>query len=549
MLKRLRVTGFALIDEAEVEFGDGLNVLSGETGAGKSLLVDSLALLLGSRASVETIRPGCDQATIEGLFIDGGGETLVRRDIRRDKTSRCSVNGELVTLRMLSDRAASWGALHGQHEDILLLRPAHQRALLDAFAGADELAARTATAADRLAALESERRETEKRREDERQRLEFLKHELQEIEAARIDPSEEESLADEARRLTRSIDRARLAADLRVALDGDPPAVSGTLGAAQRAIDDLAGLDARTDGLADRLRDARYELDDVALELSRYAETIEHDPERLAEVEARRQVLFDLKRKHGGDLSGVLEKRQRMVEEIASIEARLGRYAELGVELEQARSELATTVCELADVRESATKRLEGAIRERLVDLGIGDGTFRVAIDRRPQAAGIRWGDECYAWTRGGLEDVQLLIAPNEGEGLRPLAKIASGGELSRILLAIKAAIASADRTPMLIFDEIDAGIGGAVGHRVAGQLAAVAHHHQVIVVTHLAQIAAAAHRHLVIDKWAVDGRTVSRVRAVESEERVLEVSRLLGGDPERQVSREHAQELLGGRV
>jgi DNA repair protein RecN (Recombination protein N) len=459
MLSRLRVAGFALIDEAEVEFGAGLNVLTGETGAGKSLLVDSLALLLGARASVETIRPGRDEATIEGLFVDGDDETLVRRDIRRDKTSRCSVNGELVTLRMLRDRATGWAALHGQHEDVLLLRSAHQRALLDAFAGAEELAERTANAAERLTTLKLERRETEERREDERRRLEFLRHDAQEISAARIDLAEEESLADEARRLNYSIDRARLAAKLDAALDGDPPAVLGTLITAQRAIDELAGLDARVRDLAARLTEARYELDDIALEVSRYAETIEHDPARLADVEARRQLLFDLKRKHGGELSEVLEKSERMVEEVATIEDRLARSAELGVEVEQARSELAAAVRELADVRESAIERLESAVRRRLADLGIGNGAFRVTIERRPDARGIRWGDERYAWTRGGLEEVELLIAPNEGEGLRPLAKIASGGELSRILLAIKAAIASADRTPTLIFDEIDAGM------------------------------------------------------------------------------------------
>lgn len=549
MLSRLRVTGFALIDEAEVEFGAGLNVLTGETGAGKSLLVDSLALLLGARASVETIRPGRDEATIEGLFIDGDDETLVRRDIRRDKTSRCSVNGELVTLRMLRDRAAGWAALHGQHEDVLLLRSARQRALLDAFAGAEELAGQTAAAAERLTALELEQRQAAERREDERRRLDLLNHDLQEIAAARIDPAEEEALAEEARRLTHSIDRARLAAELGAVLDGDSPALLGTLIAAQRTIDELAGLDVRVRDLASRLTEARYELDDIALEISRYADTVEHDPARLAEVDARRHLLFDLKRKHGAGLSEVLDKRDRMIEEVAAIEARLERSAELDVDVDQARSELATVVCDLADVREAAVERLESAVRERLADLGIGNGAFRVRIERRPDGSGIRWGDGRYAWTRGGLEEVELLIAPNEGEGLRPLAKIASGGELSRILLAIKAAIASADRTPALIFDEIDAGIGGAVGHRVANQLVTVARHHQVIVVTHLAQIAAAADRHLVIDKGAVDGRTVSRVRSVESEERVLEVSRLLSGDPERRVSREHAQELLGGQV
>jgi DNA repair protein RecN (Recombination protein N) len=317
----------------------------------------------------------------------------------------------------------------------------------------------------------------------------------------------------------------------------------------QRKLDRLVELDPATAGLAERLASTRYEIVDMARELSGYADAVDHDPARLAAAEERRELLFRLKRKHGaGTVAELIERGGAMAVELAELDRSSARRAEVGAEREARRAELAEAAAELSDARETGADRLEKAVRERLSALGMGEGRLIVSLGRRPDPGGVEWAGERYAWSRAGLEEVSFRIAPNPGEAARPLAQIASGGELSRVLLAIKSALAEVDRVPTLVFDEIDAGIGGVVAHHVARQLRSVARHHQVVVVTHLAQIAAAADRHLLVEKSPLEGRTVTTVRAVAGEERVREVSRLLGGDPEREVSRHHAEELLAGR-
>ncbi len=274
--------------------------------------------------------------------------------------------------------------------------------------------------------------------------------------------------------------------------------------------------------------------------------TIEHDPEQLAEIEARRDLLFRLSRKHGGTALEVIQRAKTMTGEIDELERERTRERSLGTDIDLARDGLAEAAGALADARETAADRLQESVRGRLADLGMGEGVLQVRLDRTPDPEGLPYQGDRFAWTGGGLERVQFLIAPNVGEPPRPLSEIASGGELSRTLLALEAALAEADRTPTLVFDEVDAGIGGASAHLVARQLADVARHHQVIVVTHLAAIAAVADRHLMAEKSVAGGRSVTVVRAVSGEERVREVSRLLGGDPDRDVSRHHAEELLG---
>ncbi|MDX1661955.1 MAG: DNA repair protein RecN, partial [Gemmatimonadota bacterium] len=286
----------------------------------------------------------------------------------------------------------------------------------------------------------------------------------------------------------------------------------------------------------------------LARELLGYAESVEHDPARLAGLEERRDLLFRLERKHGGTIPDVIERGEAMREELEALEARSERAAGLDREVDVLREDLTEAATALSDARETAADRLEDAVRDRLSALGMGEGTFRVALSRRPDEGGIEWDGARWAFSRAGLEEVEFRIAPNRGESPRPLSQIASGGELSRTLLAIEAALAQAGRTPTLVFDEIDAGIGGVVAHRVAQQLEVVARHHQVVVVTHLAQIAAVADRHVVVEKSMRSGRTVTSARRVEGDERVHEVSRLLGGDPERDVSRTHAEELIGSR-
>ncbi|HUP20345.1 MAG TPA: DNA repair protein RecN [Gemmatimonadota bacterium] len=549
MLKRLRLSQYALIDEAEVEFGPGLNVLTGETGAGKSILVEGLALLLGARAATEMIRHGAERAEIEGLFEEHGEETLVRRDLFRDRSNRCSVDGRLATVRMLQEEGGARVELHGQHEDVLLLKRSVQRDLLDAWAGAGELAARVAAAAAALAALEEERTALARQAEERAARADYLRSQVEEIDAAGLQPGEEEELEAASLRLRNSAERQRLAGEVHERLEGAEAALGPALAVLERTLSRLAGLDSAAAAWATRLAGARYELEELARELLDYAEGVEHDAARLAGIEERRDALYRLGRKHGAATAvEVIERGETMRSELAGLDAAGARAGSLDAEIGARRSELERAAGALSDAREAASDRLEAAVGERLAELGMGGGGFRVAFERRPDEAGLEWAGGRWAWTRAGFEEVQFRIEPNPGEGLRPLSQIASGGELSRILLALKAALAAADRTPTLVFDEIDAGIGGVVAHHVARQLKTVARHHQVVVVTHLAQIAAAADRHLVVEKAERGDRVVTTVRSVEGEERVREVSRLLGGDPERVVSRHHAEELLAGR-
>lgn len=548
VLARLRVHQYALIDEVELELGPGLNVLTGETGAGKSILVDSMALLLGARARTDAIREGADRSTIEGLFESGGEERVVRREIVRDGSNRCWLDGGLATATMLREEGERWVDLHGQHEDRVLVRGAVQRDLLDAFAGAGGLADRVGRAATDLEAVEREIAVGEAESAEHLAQAEYLRSQVAEIEAAKITPGEEEALGIEATRLRNSAERANLAEEAHRALEEDEPSVTGALAALERRLGRLAELDPELAEFPERITAARHEIEDMARDLGRYARAVEHDPARLARIEARRDLLAALVRKHGPTLAEVIERGRAMALQGRALDARAARSAEAGGERTRLVKDLAERAALLADAREAAADRLEAAVQGRLGELGM-NGSFRVALTRRPDPAGIEWDGERYAWTRGGLEQVAFLIAPNAGEPPRPLSQIASGGELSRVLLALKAALAEADATPTLIFDEIDAGIGGAVAHRVARQLAAVSARRQVIVVTHLAQIAALAERHLVVEKVPRRGRTVITVRAVGGADRVRELSRLLGGDPEREVSLRHARELLGKRA
>lgn len=547
MLHRLRITEYALIDDVEIEFGPGLNVLTGETGAGKSILVGSLALLLGARASSDVVREGSDEATVEGVFGGDGGETLIQRQVRLDRSNRCLVDGSLATVRMLQEEGERRVELHGQNEDQRLLRPSTQRDLLDGFAGTRELAGSVRELADTVTGIDREREALEAESDERIARIEYLRSQIEEIEGAELDPAEEAALEAEAGRLRHSEERQRLSEELRVGLEGDEIGVSGGLASLQKLIERLAELDPDMRSWADRLNEVRYEIEDISRHMSGYADGIEHDPGRLSEIEERRDLLFRLRRKHGSTLQDVIDKARSYREELKGLESSIQRERNLESERAEAMIRLEDAAAALADARQAAADRLEVAVRDRLTALGMGNGRLDVDLVRSEDPGGIAWGGGRFSWTRSGLEEVRFRITPNAGEPSKLLSRVASGGELSRILLAIKAALAEVDRTPTLVFDEIDAGIGGVVAHHVARQLEDVASHHQVIVVTHLAQIAAAADRHLVVEKSTVGGRTVTEVRAVTSDDRVAEISRLLGGDPDRDVSIDHARELLAG--
>ncbi|MDX1661667.1 MAG: AAA family ATPase, partial [Gemmatimonadota bacterium] len=355
MLKRLRVKEYALVDDVVVEFGAGLNVLTGETGAGKSILVDSLELLTGSRAYTDDIREGAEHATIEGVFEVDGTETAVRREIFRDRSNRCYLDGNLATAKMLQQRGEAWVEIHGQHDDHLLLKRSEQRALLDAFAGAEDLMERVAGLVDEIRALERERAELERAESERASRIDWLRSQVEEIDAAELDPAESERLEAEAKKLRNAAERQRLAGGVWERLEGaDEAALAPALAGVERQLERLVELDPDLEEARERLASARYEIEDLARELLGYAESVEHDPARLAGLEERRDLLFRLERKHGGTIADVIERGEAMREELEALEARSERAAGLDREVDVLREDLTEAATALSDAREAA---------------------------------------------------------------------------------------------------------------------------------------------------------------------------------------------------
>lgn len=550
MLLELRIRDYAVVEDLVLSPGPGLNALTGETGAGKSIVVGALSLLLGERASSGVVRAGASRALIEAVFdisslpevrarmeemglADEEGLLILRREVAAEGRNRAWVNGSPATASAVGALGALLVDLHGQHEHQTLIRPTAQREILDAFAGAEAKVRRVEAAYARAQEIREKLETLEGRRRELESRVDFLRFQLAEIEGARLAPGEDEALEAEARRLSHAQELAGGARELHEALyAGDDSVVDG-LARVRSLLQRLTEMDPDLSGEKDALEEIYHLAADVGRRLGAYAEGVEHDPARLEEIRARLDLLFRLKRKYGPELADVLTTGQRVREELAELEEADHDRGELEDALERAREELEAGATELSVVRRDAAVRLGGEVTRLLPELGFPGGTFHVRL----QEAG-RIGPF-------GAETVSFLVAPNPGFEPMPLGRIASGGELSRVMLALKAILAGVDRVPVLVFDEIDAGIGGAVGGAVARTLAGVALRHQVLVVSHLPQIAARAGTHFMVEKAQEAGRTATVLRLLEGAERVKEIARMLGGDPDSSVSREHARELL----
>lgn len=552
MLKELRVRSYAVIDEVRLEPGPGLTVLSGETGAGKSLIVDALSLLLGERASSEAVRAGEERALIEGTFdVDGlpavrarcaeaGLETdegwlILRRELQREGRNRAWVNGSPATAGLIGELGSALVDLHGQHEHQALLRRAAQRRVLDAFAGASETAADVADAFRSVRELESEVEEVRRRAAEVRERADYLRFKAEEIEGAGLDPGEEERLETEARRLEHSEELLELSSGLHEAVYAGEESLVDRLGELRRPLGELSRIDPAAGEFRELADTARHALEELGRRVGEYRETVEHDPGRLRRVRERLDRIFRLKGKYGGTIEEVLAAGRAARAELEAMEG-----SELEVRrLEAAREEASARLAELAGVLGEARRRAAGRLEEEmgrlLPELGMEGGRFEVALEPLDEPASF------------GAENVEFRVSLNPGFPPGPLARVASGGEMSRLMLALKTVLAAVDDVPSLVFDEIDAGVGGQVAHRLAGRLAEVAERHQVFVITHLPQIAARADAHYRVEKSEEGGRAAARVRRLEGEDRVLELARMLGGDPESEVSRQHARELLSG--
>jgi len=525
-------------------------VLSGETGAGKSIIVGALGFLLGERASADLIRSGAEKVTVEGVFdvanvrgivrladergIEVEDDTLVlKREIAGNGRGRAWINGAPVTATVLAEIGRHLVNLHGQHDAQTLLDAGSQREILDAFGGAEAQAALVRTTYGELTNVRHEISALSARRAEAEKRADYLRHVAREIEEARLSPGEDTKLEDEARVLENADELRTLATSLNDLLSGDEGSVLTQLGAAQRPLTSIERIDSSAKRMQELFDAGFYALQELARSVEAYAGSVDLDPERLEEVRERRDKLFGLLKKYGPALENVVEAGRSARSELDLIDTAQFDLANLMTRETETRRRLFGEAEKLSEMRATAAEKIAKAIDVLLPQLGMPDGRFSVALVPRDEP------------TADGAEDVEFRVALNVGHEERPLARVASGGELSRVMLALKTILARVDRVPTLVFDEVDAGIGGRVGLQVGDTLRRVAKEHQVFAISHLPQIAARAHHHIVVAKGAKGGVTTADISVLEGTSRVNEIARMLGGDPESKVSRAHAKELL----
>jgi DNA repair protein RecN (Recombination protein N) len=585
MLDELDIRDFVLAEHLRLHFDRGFTAITGETGAGKSLVVDALGVLLGDRPPTDIVRTGAAVARLEGTFVlqsndeeldailaESGiepedGLLIVSRELPRGGRASARINGRAVLQSTLAAVGSRLVDIHSQTEHLAILRPVEHVNYIDRFAGA--LGERSALGAG-VAELRRVRAEIARLQEDARERArrqERLSYEIQEIESARIAPEEEDELRRERSRLANAEQLAQLATQAYAALEGDgeTPGAVDALGTAAELLDQLARLDENLAGEAAQLEALQSQAAEVARTLRAYSEDVEYNPQRLQQIEDRLALLSGLKRKYGATLDEVLAYAAAAEAELEELSTSEERAEALRAEEAELVRRLGAASRALSERRRAAAARLCGAVERQLADLGLAAGRFGVRFDVRADPAGVpvelpsvtvtAEGEEdvsepvsSAAIERTGVDRVELLVSLNRGEPLRPLARVASGGETSRLMLALKTVLGEADSVPTLVFDEVDVGVGGRSGRIVGEKLSGLAAHHQVICITHLPQIASLAAEHLTIEKQVErreEGeRTVVRARELRGEERLEEVAAMLGGATA--ATRASARELLG---
>ncbi len=567
MLRLLKITNFAIIDDLEITFGPGLNVLTGETGAGKSIIFDALNLTLGARAGGDLVRGGAREALVESLFeipdtagglaarslleeagveIEEDGELIVRRRVAEAGRSRIYLNGVLGTASLLSRVGDRLVNIHGQHAHQSLLRPASHLGLLDDFAGTS--GARTALG-ELVRELKSAEEKLSAHREGVRERArraDLLRFQAEELEKAALRAGELAEIEAELPRLRNAGRLIEGAASLYERLYEAEGAVVEKTGEIQRELEDIAGLDESLRPLQEEAASAQAQLESLADSLRGYAEGIEHDPERLEALEARRAVIREMIRKYGSDEAECLAYLEECRSSLAAISDEEGTEARLAGARDALRAELAKAALALSEKRSRAAGSLDARMEEALSELGLAGARFQTLITHQEDPEGfIRAGGRAVALRADGVDRAQFHFSPNPGEPPRGLSRVASGGELSRLMLALESVLRRADLIPTLIFDEVDAGIGGAVAEVVGRKLKGVSASHQVLVVTHLPQVASLGDRHFRVEKHVAGERTQTRVEVLDDHKRVEEIARMGTGLEITDAAREHAREML----
>lgn len=566
MIERLRIRDLAIVEAADIELGPGLNALTGETGAGKSIVLGALALLAGARADAQSVREGAEEAHVEAVFRTAGlpeleaalrerglepedGELIVSRTIARAAAgprggrSRATIAGRLVPVSALAELFGDQLEISSQHESQRLRRPESHGWLLDAFGGSLDYRRAVEKGHAALRAVRAERESLEAAAAERASRRDFLAFQLGEIDAAGVSPGELSALGAEHARLAHAEERRSAAATAVAALSGDAavadvPAAVDLVATAAAGLDEAAGYDDRLGALAERLRAAYTELSDAARDIERYADAIDVDPARRADLEERLATLEKLRRKYGRDEAEILARRDALAAELAALEGGDERAAALVRDEEAFRAALARDAAALSAVRSDAAERLAREVEQRLHGLEMPDARLVVSLTPTASPDGLPCGPS-------GAEQVELLLSANRGETPRPLRRIASGGELSRVFLALQGVLRRTAGGMVLVFDEVDAGVGGRTADRVGQALAELAEAHQVLCITHLPQVAALAATHLRVAKGARGERTVTRVEPLVGEERVEELARMAGGARVTEATRQHARELI----
>jgi DNA repair protein RecN (Recombination protein N) len=561
MLVQLSISNFAIIKHLEITLGTGLNVLSGETGAGKSIIINAMNLILGGRAAADLIRSGCKEAGVEALFsfpekrllsemlsdfgLPFDGELLIKRTIFREGRNRILINGSMATLQMLSRVGTLLISISGQHEHQLLLKPENHLYVLDDFGlfsderfELGEVFARYQSLKEEINVLEVEIREIEERQE-------LSRFQIQEIERAGLSPGEDERLTEERRRLKHAKELLAIVSEGYQALYEGNDSVLSSVSRSTKRMDRGAQIDIRLGSLRDTLADIALRVEDVAFALRDFQKAVNMDPHRMEEVDERLELLYGLKRKYGATLEDVLKYKDTLASTMCDLDEKRKRLDHLKSERQELETELLERARALSKKRRKAAKSLEKAVERELKHLHMVETRFSVKFDEVRDGGGERAQDTFKAIRGEGVDRVEFMIAPNVGEESRPLSRIASGGELSRIMLALKTILAGTASVETIIFDEVDSGISGATAEVIGEKLLKLAEYHQIVCITHLPQIASQGNTHFLVSKEVIDGRTQTIISGLDPEARVWEIARLLGGREITPSAVAHARQML----
>ncbi len=562
MLVQLSISNFAIIRHLDITLGPGLNILSGETGAGKSIIINAVNLILGARASSDLIRSGCNEARVEALFslpdnrflketltelgFPFDGELLIKRTLYREGRNRILINGSIATLQMLSRLGVLLISISGQHEHQLLLNPENHLYVLDEFGGlSDERQTLSETFGQyqnlkrEINALENEIRQV-------REREELTRFQMQEIDRAEVSPNEEETLINEKRRLQNAEELLTIVSEGYQELYEIDGSVLATISRHARRLEKGAAADPGLSAIRDSLADIEVKLEDAAFSLRDFRDSIEMDPVKLEDLTERLELLNMLKRKYGPTLEDVIKFRDNLAYTVSDLEHKEEKLAQMAKERNALEAAMTTRAESLSNRRKQTAGKFTKAVENELKQLHMQDTRFQVNFYSSAEKLESSGEGNVEAIGADGIDRLEFMISPNVGEELRPLAKIASGGELSRVMLAVKTILARAGSVETIIFDEVDSGISGATAEVVGEKLLALSGYGQVVCITHLPQIASQGKTHFLVKKQVSDGRTQATIAGLDPEGRVLEIARLLGGRSITSSAMARAREMLG---